>query len=87
VSTGAPVAVRDELEPDPLVVGRPDVGVAAAVGAGTRASNARTPALPATVAVRTMGDRRMSEGEGLEVDAVAGHAGALQLAGEPLPGP
>jgi hypothetical protein len=68
VSTAFPVAVRvlelpdEEPELDAVVV---TAGVAEAVEAvagrtaGVCAWNARTPAVPAAVAARTMGDRRI----------------------------
>src|SRR4051794_5438617 len=55
-----------------------------AVAAGAWVWKASTPVVPATVAARTMGDRRMSEGERFEVDAVLAHAGGLEFGGEVL---
>ena len=90
VATASPVAVpetrrREEpVEDEPVALDGVAVaavaGVDAAVAVGTAGVcgwKARTPAVPATVAARTMGDRRMtggsvSEGEGLEVDAGPG---------------
>ena len=54
--------------------------------AGACGWKARTPAVPATVAARTMGIGAsvgsVSEGERLEVDPALRHAGALELGGE-----
>src|SRR3954447_15451164 len=100
VSIALPVAVPETALDvlDPVVAGvavvavGAVVAVVAVVAVATGAADAcgwkaSTPAVPATVAARTMGDRRIgwdsvSEGEGLEADAALGHAGALQLAGE-----
>src|SRR3954454_11924302 len=57
VSTAPPVAVFDELEP----LDADEVGVAVARRAGGACGwKASTPAVPATVAVRTREDRRMA---------------------------
>src|SRR3954463_9230243 len=97
VAMASPVAVPDAAAGVAVAVAlavAPGVAVAAGVAvalvatvlaawvAGAWAWKARMPAVPASVADRTMGDRRMrvsvSEGEGLEVDAVLGHAGPLE---------
>src|SRR4051812_2905098 len=100
VGIASPAAVPETafeaLDEEPLAGA--GVGLAVAVAAGAAAAvavgadgacawKARMPAVPAIVALRTMGDRRKgwapSEREGLEVDPAAGDAGALELAREP----